>query len=437
MGPEVNGHHHNNLPVAHRSEEVHEILSKMPHWIITNGITVLLVIILLLFTGAYFIRYPDIVVTRVTITSSDPPVRLIAQTNGKIQKIFVSNNQSLQAGDPIYMLENTANAQDVAVLKNIMQSLDSVLQWDVKKIDQFVLPAGLNTGTMQTAYSELYRSLNQYQFESKNRFSQKRISQLNDQAGYYTHLNKELSSRQQMLDTKLEIEKRKLAADSALAREKVIAPLEMDNSRQQYLDRKLATDAIRSDLIQNQLQKTEIEKRITEISQLEIELRNELLQNLTEALTKLKTIYSEWQQKYMVVTPIGGKVVFFRFWKENQYVLNGDAVAMVVPSGKDFVVKASLPVGGSGKVKQGQMAKIKLTEYPYQEFGIIEGSVEHISATALDSMYSVELRLKNTMTTTMNKKLPDQAQYYGTADILTNNKSILDRIFERVIAAQR
>src|SRR4051812_25154562 len=85
----VNGHTVQPLaspsPFELRSEEAQDIISKMPHWIIRRGTSVLCAVILLLCTGAYFIHYPDVIVTNVTITSSNPPLKMVALTSGKIQ----------------------------------------------------------------------------------------------------------------------------------------------------------------------------------------------------------------------------------------------------------------------------------------------------------------------------------------------------------------
>src|SRR3954454_15339396 len=92
---EYNGNGHNNHPSASstqyevNSEEVQDILSKMPHWIIRYGTTILFAMIILLFAGAFFIHYPDVIVTNVNITSSNPPFKVVAQANGRIQQIFV------------------------------------------------------------------------------------------------------------------------------------------------------------------------------------------------------------------------------------------------------------------------------------------------------------------------------------------------------------
>ncbi len=97
-----------------------------------------------------------------------------------------------------------------------------------------------------------------------------------------------------------------------------------------------------------------------------------------------------------------------------------------------YEVRAQLPIYSSGKVKNGQKALIKLQEYPYAEFGMIIGTVRDITNVSLDSVYLVNISLTNGLHTTLNKKIPNKPSISGTADIITSNKSILQRIFQGV-----
>jgi len=40
--------------------------------------------------------------------------------------------------------------------------------------------------------------------------------------------------------------------------------------------------------------------------------------------------------------------------------------------------------------------------------------------------------LTNGLTTNMNKKIPSQAELPGIAEVLTDNKNILERLFEKI-----
>ena len=100
-----------------RSEEIQDIIGKMPHWIIRQGTAVLFAVIILLFAGAYFMHYPDIIITNVNITSSNPPVKLVAQASGKIRQIFIQDNKQVIKNESLCLLENPADYRDILFLK--------------------------------------------------------------------------------------------------------------------------------------------------------------------------------------------------------------------------------------------------------------------------------------------------------------------------------
>lgn len=428
--------HINGQPVSSalyevRSEEVQDIMSKMPHWIIRQGTTVLFAVIVLLFAGAYFIHYPDVITTTITITSSDPPVKLVAQNNGKIQRIFVQNNQVAKKNESICLLENPADYSDMLLLRRILNRLDtaSILSQTIKTIS---FTKYVKLGELQGGYADLYQSVQQYLFFIQKDFIVKRVGQLQLQLGYQSELNKELQNRDKLLKQQLMLEKKKFEADSFLVVDKVIAPLEFDNSKKELINKQMNVDATKSGIIQIRLQQTEYLKTITDLQQQKLQQENDLEQKIRENVKRLQGQWEVWEQKYLIKSPVEGKAVFFNVWKENQNVANGQAVLMIVPPVQNYLAKASLPIDGAGKVKAGQKVVIRLSSYPFEEFGMIRGKVENISAVALDTAYSMEIMLANGLTTTTNKQIPSQPQLSGMAEVLTDDKNILQRLFEKI-----
>lgn len=59
--------HLNNLEL--RSEEVQEILTKVPHWMIRWGNILFLFLIIVLLTLSWFIKYPDIITSNTIVTT--------------------------------------------------------------------------------------------------------------------------------------------------------------------------------------------------------------------------------------------------------------------------------------------------------------------------------------------------------------------------------
>ena len=67
-----------------RSEEVQEIMNRIPPWILRRGITVLFFIVMALLLGSWFYKYPDVINAGITVSSSEPPASIIARSTGKI-----------------------------------------------------------------------------------------------------------------------------------------------------------------------------------------------------------------------------------------------------------------------------------------------------------------------------------------------------------------
>lgn len=52
-----------------------------------------------------------------------------------------------------------------------------------------------------------------------------------------------------------------------------------------------------------------------------------------------------------------------------------------------YFVEASISRAQISKVSIGQKVKIKINGFPFQEFGVLEGKVNHISAISQDEKY--------------------------------------------------
>ncbi len=68
-----------------------------------------LYILLLLFAGTWFIRYPAIIETHGTLTANDASKEMIALQSGRLIKLFVKNGDEVKKGNMIAWIESTAN----------------------------------------------------------------------------------------------------------------------------------------------------------------------------------------------------------------------------------------------------------------------------------------------------------------------------------------
>ena len=137
-----------------------------------------------------------------------------------------------------------------------------------------------------------------------------------------------------------------------------------------------------------------------------------------------------WEQRYLLRSPVGGKVTFLNVWSVNQYVESGATVFVVAPEEESLPVgTALLPLQGSGKVKAGQRVNLRLNNYPDQEFGYVKGKVKSVSPLpTAEGMYVVDIALPDGLTTNYGKTLPLTREMKGSAEIITDDLRLLERL---------
>jgi hypothetical protein len=86
----------------------------------------------------------------------------------------------------------------------------------------------------------------------------------------------------------------------------------------------------------------------------------------------------------------------------------------------------------------GQRVNIQLDGFPYQEHGVVKGTVAHISLvpvasqTETASTYVLEIALPDDLRTTYDKTLPFRQSMVGTANVVTEDRSVLVRVFDQL-----
>ena len=71
---------------------------------------------------SYFIKYPEFVPAPILITSQNPPEKMEARINSKIEKILIKDHQEVKENEILMVLESSANYKDVLKLKKLIDS---------------------------------------------------------------------------------------------------------------------------------------------------------------------------------------------------------------------------------------------------------------------------------------------------------------------------
>lgn len=152
--------------------------------------------------------------------------------------------------------------------------------------------------------------------------------------------------------------------------------------------------------------------------------------NYVQAFFALKKTVKDWQLRYVLQSSVNGQVSFLQLWAVNQTVAAGDNVFVIIPSQKkSFVGKAKAVAQNSGKIAVGQTVNIRLSNYPDLEFGIVKGTVKNISLTPdKDNNLIIDISLPQNLETTYHKKIVFQQEMSGTADIVTQDLRLIERL---------
>jgi len=414
-----------------RSDEVQEILSLIPHWIIRWGITLIFTTILIVLLATWFIKYPEIITSRITITTQNPPVSVIAQSSGKLVKLFVKENEFVKANTYLGVIENPANIEDIFKLKNQLEAFKTFLAQSDKLI-KFDLDEDLILGELQIDYSNFLQNYLEYKFLIQTNYHAIEIKLLEAQITSYKNLNNNLVRKKEILLKELELAQKKYNSDKILFEKALISDVDLANSESAYLQKKYSLENAETIIINNNMQLAICEKTITDLNQQLHDRKRRLILSIQASYKKLQSQIALWEQKYILKASIDGYIFFFKFWSDNQFVKVGDEVMTIVSSSRNIIGKIYLPEIGSGKVKIGQKVNIKFDSYPANEFGMVEGKIELISLISRDNRYLVSVRFLKGLQTSYNKTLEFKQEMQGNANIITEDLRLFERIFNQL-----
>ncbi|WP_297272057.1 HlyD family efflux transporter periplasmic adaptor subunit [uncultured Bacteroides sp.] len=410
-----------------RSEEVQEILTRPPHALVRWGVTVFFGVLVVVFIGGCFFKYPDVISASVTVTTEHPPIWIVARGSGKIKEVYRHDRDSVGAGDAIAVLDNPASTRDVLLLKELLGQF-SLADSSWYAAGRF--PERLSLGSIQNAYASFLKSLTDYRnFRCLNLYEQKEEAtrrELREYGTYIAHLRKQVELEQEQVG----IEANAHSRERKLFDEGLIAQSEYEEARQEYLVRQQGREQLMTSLSSARIQEAQLRQSIIETQMERNREKNSLLTSLKTACNELHTSICDWELAYLLSSPASGILSYNNVWQKNQNVNSGDRVFSVVARETgDIIGKMKLPAGGSGKVKAGQRVNISVSGYPYMEFGFLTGEVVSVSLLAdEESTYTVTVRLPQDLRTSYGKTLDFKGELTGTAEVMTDERSVTGRL---------
>ncbi|TWV15727.1 HlyD family efflux transporter periplasmic adaptor subunit [Bacteroidaceae bacterium HV4-6-C5C] len=417
----------------------------MPHtfakWV---AIAVVIFTILLFFFG-WIIKYPDTVIGRVKINSNIAPVKLVANTSGKMRLFAFNAQDTVKENDYIAVIQNPAKTEDIKTVNKLMAEFN-LNDKSLLSRAKFIFPEKVSLGELNIKYYTFLSALkNWYSYFDKNVFEQQKISLQDDIKWKKTLLN-ETENVMKTTSDNLQITQKWLEKYTSLNKDYITTyEYEVDRSKIEYLSAKQSEQNLKKEFASIQMQITENQNRLAQLtiekSERERQLQLELLSSFHELNDNLKL----WEQKYVLKAPFNGRVEFLKFWANEQFIQAGEDIFGIIPQENIILGQVLLPAGGIGKVKIGNKVIIKLDNYPYTEFGSIEGNVKSISLIAQEykngennfDTYLVLVDMPKGLITNYGERLDFKYEMGGQADIIVKERRLIERLFDNLKARMR
>lgn len=412
------------------SDEVQDILGRIPNWIVRWGITLVAMILAAFLVASWIFKYPDAITAQVTVSGENPPAPVMARVAGRLRHLLTADGRQAMAGAPLAVLENPAQAEDALGLQRRLAALpaDWILTPEVLIRSEF--PRRLALGSSQSAYEEFYRAVEEYRLFLRLRYHQNKIASLRRQQDEYRQVVVQLGHQVQLLQEEYGLLQKQFERSQELFRAGIVSSQDHETARAELLQKEYSLAGGRSSLSDARLSLERIVAETLDLTLQEREKQQQLLAQLQQALRNLSSQLAEWDQAYVLRAPVAGRVALTRYWNKNQYVQQGDMVMMVAPPGASRLIgKVQLPVDGAGKVRAGQRANLRFADYPYIEFGTVPGVVRGKSLVFSEGYYTVDIDLPQGLRTNYGRDLPFTQQLQGQVEIITDDIRLLTRLF--------
>ncbi|MEY8758833.1 HlyD family secretion protein [Chryseobacterium tongliaoense] len=413
-----------------RSESVQDILTQPPHWMIRWGNTIIFIILLLILGMSYMIKYPEFIPAPIIVTSQNPPEKLEARTNSKIEKIFIKNHQQVKKDDVLMVMQSTANYKDVLTLKKIIDSIapNQLSSFPLQETSHFKL------GELQGDYNNFAKAFqDEALFTRLQPYAPENLAANQSISEYKVRIST-LRQQKSLEAAKYELTKKNYQRYQELYSQGVIAAMELENEKIKYLQAQQNLENITISLSQmeegiSNLNKTKSGTAINTEKD-KINYSSQTLQLFEQLRKSLK----QWELNYLVISSTDGVASFQQFFGENQFIKSGDAILSILPKNKETLVgRMSVPSVNSGKITPGQKVLIKLDNYRFQEYGIVEGKVQNISLSPDDKgNYYVDIILPKGLKTSYNRNLTFDKELKGNAEIVTQDLRLIERFFYQI-----
>jgi HlyD family secretion protein len=411
------------------SESIQDIIGTNPPFLVRWGNTFMFVICAILISLCWIIKYPDTILSQITIKTNVNPKPVTAKFDGKLIKLLIKDGDIVKRGQYLGYLEGLANVEDITGLETNLSRIDTLLinnQWDVIKNINYI--KFNRFGEIQSPFETFYISLQTLQAYWNGNLNTSKKQLIQGEIKTISSLSSNLAEQEKELRKDVKLAEDEYKVNLNLFFDNVIPLMELQQIESKYIAKKLAYKQLQSSILNNHSSQYSTSKQLVDIND---NIEQEKL-NFIKQFNILKNEISNWKHQYILMASDNGKVSFAGSVEEFQSVAKGQDICYVMPENINYLGEVYLDQYNLGKVESGQTVIIKLKSYPFEEYGVVRGTIENISEIDVNKQYLVKVKLQNGITTNMNKKLKFRFGMLGDAEIITKNTKVIDKLIYKL-----
>lgn len=418
-----------NQHINIRSEEVQEILTHIPHWMIRSGISLIFMLIILVIFLSWFIKYPDVIKGSVTISTTHPPTKLISKNSGEIESLYFEDGDSVKTGDVLATIGNSFSEQTKAYLDSLCSQIKQQLeqnQCTIKFYDEH-----LNFGTIYNTYSALKKTILEYQSFLKEDPTSLEIASIKEQIANHTILRS--VSYQQLNTAKKELHnaEKKYSIGQKLFAEQVISEVQLYTEEQKLIQAENKVGNFKKSAVQNSIAIADLQRELNQLKLTQKERRTQYTRDIQLGITSIHNAIEQWGINFQITAPVNGKLTYLKTINEHEYITAETPLFAIVSTNQNYIGYIDVPKSGYGKLRIGQNVRVQLDKYPFQQFGQLDGAVTYISILANQDLYRVQFSMPKGMKSSYGKTFEFTPEMSGNADIITDDIRLFTRIFNK------
>ena len=426
--------------ITEHTEEAQQILGRIPSWIVRWGVTVIFAVFALILIGCCIIKYPERVTATVTITTGNSPVDVVAGGGGNLERIPVSSGDSVSAGGILGVIRSSARWEDVLEVERRLKETDGMPP-DSLVMQEWVY-AGRGMGDIQSEWSAFSTACRQLREYIERDVISRRMELVRDQISKQREYYSRMQAQETVMREDLAYEERGFRRDSSLYAHDVISETEYEESVRSLLQARNGMISFRSQMTSTELAVLQLEQQLVELS---IQRDDEILsleREMAACRGRLEAQIRAWSLACILASPMDGAVSFVRKWDEGQFISAGESFVTVVPSEERMPVGiVKVPQASFGKVCTGQRVNVRLSGYPYMEYGLLVGEIGYLSSVPeaaadpqTEPQYTAEIVFPDGMVTTYGRELRLIQKMDGTAEIITKDRRLIMRFLDPIAA---